>query len=1423
MKYLQYILLFLIVSCSDTKKNSSTSEVDISLKSFNSDLTVGSTTYTGPEKINYLLEIKRHGGIDLSKPSKYGTYPSDIYDKALAAMKRRNQSRFSAASRELTPQFTNYAETNAVFQSRGPGNMPGRSLAGIVDSRDETNKTWLIGTVGGGILKTTDSGVTFEEITSELKNSYISTIEQSKSNPNIFYVGTGNSWQYEEAGQYGGSVYRSIDGGVTWDNISLKDSLGNIDFRFRSISDIVIDEEDPDVISVSIWPGGWYTNSPGSGFIYRSEDAGKSWNLKYTSEQLERITQLQPSPTDPKIIYASVSRKGVIKSIDGGKSWFNPGNIGLAGVISYDNESGIYNQSGDSNFGRVSVSISHKNPNTLYLGAYSEFPVNGGPTTQFSKLYVSHDGGISWNLIKNKDNTEDDWLNGLGYFANSIMIHPFNDSVVYHASQDMQRSTLLPDPGVSFNGSSTIVKTDNISSNINILNIWGGSALGSGSEWSDNSYNPDFDDIEIRFGPGKTQKAYRFSVPEGSTSGVPHANYTYQGITDVPFEVWNNSLEPPQQITVSFRDNYNDGSFNLLSEFGESREYIIPQNIPYDPTMSQSEITQENGQLYKSTFLIWLYLAEGVTWNPDSLPNSSLKIETLDVSYYTYKKETIDITDYYGSNDINQNVHVDHHFFKPIVNEQDTTFSFILGHDGGISVSKTKSNPGVVDDDFYNAGQVGDSWYVPSSGFNTSLLWGADKVKGREQYLVGAQDHGSFLSNKNFVGSDTSNYTQFWSGDGFEILAHNSDPDKMFGGSQFNSAVRSTDGGDSWSFVSNMPAFQSLNAPFSSQYESSYQDPDLILSLNSTGVGKSTDWGDTWINVEVPDGNWANINSRDISVSDANPRYIWVGGYMGNLSQIYVSDDWGNSYNPVNNFTNENGLAMGTISGIYTHPYEDSSAYVLFSYYGFPKVIKTEDLGNTWEDISGFASLDEGISVSSTGFPNVGVYSLLVMPHNNDIIWVGTDIGLIESTDGGKSWYLVESNMPFTAIYDLKVKDQGQVIITTHGAGLWTATIEDLKSFIPKPATLPPVIDDAYQVSNENEYIINTTINFKSAYDSLSIQANETVYITITDSINIETSDIVFNVLDKGDYTLQAFGYKDGIAYPSNEFDITLNPTLAPRTEYSTTFSDLVGDEFGLDRFRIGSQGGFQGRQLHTEHPYESGVAGGYDDGYSVHALLNIPIIITDYTPSIRFKEIVLVEPGEPGTSFGDWNFWDYVIVEASKDGVYWRRLIDGYDSDADPAWRTAYNIGEFGSPDLIRDRQINFSPHFSVGDTVKVRFRMFSDDLTVSWGWMVDDLYIQKDLPVVQGIEFTELDKDISIYPNPTSGEFSIDFNDTWQGDVNCRITDIFGRNIYTNTLDNKSSNSSHKIDIRDSNDGMYIIQLVQGEKKTMKKIIKE
>ena len=273
-----------------------------------------------------------------------------------------------------------------------------------------------------------------------------------------------------------------------------------------------------------------------------------------------------------------------------------------------------------------------------------------------------------------------------GWFDNTITVNPYNDSVVYYAGRDASKGTVLPDPGVNFNGSTTTVTLNNTSQFLQLVNIWGGSAVGYNNEWDQHSSSPDLIDVEIRFGPGKSQKAYRFSVPEGSTSGVSHANYTYQDFVDVPFEVWNISADPPEQITVSFRDNKNDGTFNIIEDYGESREYIFPQNIPYDSTMSQTEITKQWGQVYKSLFLIWPYLSSNASWNPENLPTSSIKIESVAASYKALKKKVEYMTDYYdngGDATINQNVHVDHHNLGSII-DSDSTFRLYLGTDGGI-------------------------------------------------------------------------------------------------------------------------------------------------------------------------------------------------------------------------------------------------------------------------------------------------------------------------------------------------------------------------------------------------------------------------------------------------------------------------------------------------------------------------------------------------------------------------------------------------------------------------------------------------------------------------------------------------------------------------------------------------------------------
>ena len=1407
MKYLNFnlLLFFVLFSCSKIENNQSISLKNKAKKS----IIVGDAKYDGPEKYMYYHAAIKHGDIDVNQPSRFNSYKPDYKRVELEKALKRLNNNYSRSSGNPNPTYSTYAKDNAVFIERGPYNAPGRTRALLVDASDSSKDTWIAGSVGGGVWKTTDGGTSWINISNDMDNIAISWLGQSKSNTDILYAATGENWIGSLGDITGAGVYKSVNGGANWTNVSLKDNAGYVDARFSNVSRLIVDPNDSGIVVISTVGGG-------SSFIFKTVDGGISWTK--VSESSARIQQIIAAPSDFNIQYGVQRGVGVIRSIDAGSSWANPGGIGLGGTVSYNNDGGIIGGGGGGAFGRLELAVSHQDPNIVFAG------IDGDAA---SYLRVSYDGGTTWNLLKNEDNTDDDWLYPQGWFDNTLTVNPFNDSIVYYAGRDASKATILSDAGTTFSGSTTKVTLDNTTSHMNLVNIWGGSALGSGTEWEDNSDNPDLVDIEIRFGPGKRQKAYRFSVPEGSTSGVAHDKYNYEGIVEVPFEVWNTSADPEEQLTVSFRDNTNDGEFNLLAAQGDSREYIFPQSLPYDPDMNQPEIIGDGtpgninsvyGQLHKSLFLIWPFLADGVSWDPQNIPESKIKIEFIDATYKTLKKSVEYMTNQYdngGAFDINENVHVDHHNLGTIIDsEVDSTFRIYLTTDGGIYYTISDKDPGAKDDHFKRAGLISDFMWAPAGGYNTTQFYGADKIAGFDQYIAGAQDNGTFFSPRNQDASDTTNYFHPIGGDGFEVIAHFTDPDKMFGGYQGNNLFYSHNGGANWNYIGGL---LTGSGPFINRASTSYQDPDVLYTISSSGVDKSSDFGVSWDHTQIG-GTWGNSfwSGADVEVSLANPRFVYAGGVMGNSADIFISKDWGATFDPVSKFAN-----LGTISGLYSHPTEDSTAYILFGIAGEAKIIETKNLGASWNDLSGFHLNVSG--KSSNGFPDVAVYSLLVMPHNSDIIWAGTEIGLFESIDRGVSWHKVVGDLPNVTIWDMKIKDEGQVVFATHGRGIWTATLDDLKTFIPKPTTLAPNLLEGNQTDNDEKYEIIAKVELRSLYDSLEIKANSVLRSTYYDTDSVVIKEYTFEVDDKGDFSLQAFAYKDGVMYPSNIIEIAVNPILDARTQFKTTFSDLVGDEFYLDRFRIGVQGGFEGRQLHTEHPYESGVDGGYTDGYSVHAMLNIPIIVTDFTPSIKFQEIVIVEPGEPGTSYGDAQFWDYVIVEASKDGISWKALLDGYDSDSDPAWKSAYSTNQFGNPDLLRSKEANFKPHFNEGDTVKVRFRMFSDDLTVGWGWMVDDLYIQIETPVVQGIEFTKLDKNISIYPNPTKGIVNIKFNDTWRGDVNFEITDIFGRSINERILDNKSASSSHSIDISNSNDGLYIIQLVQGDKKTMHKVIKE
>lgn len=197
--------------------------------------------------------------------------------------------------------------------------------------------------------------------------------------------------------------------------------------------------------------------------------------------------------------------------------------------------------------------------------------------------------------------------------------------------------------------------------------------------------------------------------------------------------------------------------------------------------------------------------------------------------------------------------------------------------------------------------------------------------------------------------------------------------------------------------------------------------------------------------------------------------------------------------------------------------------------------------------------------------------------------------------------------------------------------------------------------------------------------------------------------------------TLPATGY----------FHIPVEGLAPSRTYYANNFDEPSDDFIGTD-FTVADVAGFHSPAIHSPHPYpEAGSGNQLDLTYQ----LRIPIIVTTHTTKMSFDEVVIVEPGEAGSVFGDPAFYDYVVVEGSRDGgMTWIPLGDGYDSRDNSIWISAYNSAGTGRSDFFRNRTVDLLDFFSPGDEVVFRFRLFSDPFGNGWGWAIDNLKIQAD-----------------------------------------------------------------------------------------------
>jgi len=580
--------------------------------------------------------------------------------------------------------------------------------------------------------------------------------------------------------------------------------------------------------------------------------------------------------------------------------------------------------------------------------------------------------------------------------------------------------------------------------------------------------------IEIRFGQGD-QNAHRFTVAANSGThgnggeGVPFSEYKYEDYTKVPLQVWD--TDNNRQLMFSYRDQADNGEFDLIpyststapnTRDQQSFEHIFIHHYDYDDSNPITNIAQDGGMVNGMLYYMWPTLNPAAKWDPSKLTAQALEI------VYTAERAPERFVD----TGISNTPHVDHHTILPLpVSGSESDFWILNANDGGVALS---TDGGIS---FTEKDQA-------QAGYNTSQFYGAAKKPGQAIYVGGTQDNGTWRSYSN--PNNRGAWVEDLGGDGFEAVWHATNSNKLMGTQQFTAVYRSLNGGISYNGALDRSNNDGI---FLTPLASSDAAPDEVYTVSATGVWRTTDFGDNWNQTHLL-ANWDSWDGCTVRVSKANSNIVWAGcGLESSASgnRILRSTNKGETFSSTSS-ANVTRPPEGRLSGLATHPTESGTAYALFSVYGKAKVLKTSDNGSTWSDLSSFNSSGN----STNGFPDVAVYDLLVMDHAPTVFWVGTDIGLFESKDSGANWSYADNGLMAVPVWRIKYRDN-EVIVATHGRGIWTVPAGDITtattgevSTLPFEFNLSQNYPNPFNASTNIQFAVPTEAHVRLAvYDAL--------------------------------------------------------------------------------------------------------------------------------------------------------------------------------------------------------------------------------------------------------------------------------------------------------------------------------------------------
>lgn len=308
----------------------------------------------------------------------------------------------------VDPSFYESLDYRLVGPFRG-----GRVTA--VEGIPNMPSTYLMGTTGGGVWRSTDSGKNWNNITDGYLNvGSVGAVTVAPSDPNVIYVGTGSACPRGNISM-GDGMYKSTDAGKSWNHIGLP--------KAGLIGDVIVDPKNPDRLYVAAL-GDIFGKNEERG-VFRSTDGGKSWEKVLFASDSTGAVDLAINPDNPRVMYAAMWRAerkpwtlidggpegGVWKTTDGGDSWEKLGGLP------------------DGMLGRIGVAVSPANPERLWVLLEGDEEKEGG-------LYRSDDAGNTFERINRSHK-----LRSRAWYYMHVHADPQDPETVYISNAGFYKST----------------------------------------------------------------------------------------------------------------------------------------------------------------------------------------------------------------------------------------------------------------------------------------------------------------------------------------------------------------------------------------------------------------------------------------------------------------------------------------------------------------------------------------------------------------------------------------------------------------------------------------------------------------------------------------------------------------------------------------------------------------------------------------------------------------------------------------------------------------------------------------------------------------------------------------------------------------------------------------------------------------------